>query len=636
MNHTPLEILQTYWKHTSFRSLQEDIINSVIEGNDVLALLPTGGGKSVCFQVPGIFLDGVCLVITPLIALMKDQVEQLKARGISASSLDSGMNRREIQIALENTANGAYKFLYLSPERLKTSIFKNYLTSIQVSLLVVDEAHCISQWGYDFRPSYLEIADIREMIHCPVIALTATATNAVKKDIAEKLKLKAFKTFQKSFARSNLSYSCFDEEDKLRKMVEILNNVPGTSIIYVRSRRRTKEVAEFLIRKNIVADFYHAGLSHTERASKQENWIKNRCRVIVSTNAFGMGIDKPDVRTVVHLDIPESLEAYYQEAGRAGRDEKKAYAILLFSQLDAKELEEKLEQKYPDLPYILRVYQALSNHFQVAAGDFDIQTFNFEVESFYKTYALEPKTTFYALKILEQQGFIALSEGFYSPSKVYIPDHKLLYEFQVANANSDIFIKTLLRTYGGELYNDFVKISESGLSGKMNASIKIVIETLNFLSKSGILMYEPQNDKPQISFFKHRYRIEDLPFDKKNYASRKEEEQRRMDAVIEYFSNSYRCRTKMLLEYFDEISDEICGICDNCIKSKKAGEHIDDNLEKYRLQILKILEDHDLLPEELANHDSLKNKQNAVLAIRSLVESSKLQYNSSGKLSIKR
>lgn len=637
MQTSPVEILATYWKHSSFRPLQEDIVQSVLSGSDTLALLPTGGGKSVCFQVPAMAMEGVCIVVTPLVALMRDQVMQLKSKGITAAHIDASLHRKEIDLILENTRQGAYKFLYISPERIKTALFFEKMRNAKVCLFAIDEAHCISQWGYDFRPSYLEIHTLREMKPgVPMIALTATATARVKQDIVDKLQLVKPNIFVKSFARDNLSYSCFREEDKQRKLLEILQKVPGSSVVYVRSRLRCKEIAGFLRKNNIGADFYHAGLSPTERATKQDYWIKNRTRVMVATNAFGMGIDKPDVRTVVHVDLPESPEAYYQEAGRAGRDGQKAYCVALFNESDLDELQHRQQEQFPEIDFIKKVYQALANYLQVATGSADA-LFNFDIDDFQKYMARAkeensaPRSVYYALKSLEQQGFILLNESFYTPSSLYVPDHSVLYQFQIANARFDPFIKVLLRMYGGQMYSGFVNISESGMARQLKINEADLVQLLDNLHKAGIVVYKPRNDKPQIAFLKDRYEAARLPFDQVAYKERRQIMEEKTGAMRNYVSHAERCRSQMLLEYFGEINEQVCGVCDNCIKNKKKDKDQQQQTEAAMQAIRQALQ-HTLLPEELWHMLPALKKNIFLGALQALVESGEVKYDGQGKI----
>ncbi|HZX75422.1 MAG TPA: ATP-dependent DNA helicase RecQ, partial [Cyclobacteriaceae bacterium] len=466
---TPTEILKQYWGYDHFRPSQAEIIQAVLEKKDVLALLPTGGGKSVCFQVPALIMEGVCIVITPLIALMEDQVGQLKRRGVSAVAVHSGMSHSQIDITIDNCVYGKIKFLYLSPERLQTEMFTERVKKMTVSLVAVDEAHCISQWGYDFRPPYLKIAELRELIQdVPFIAVTASATKVVKEDIIQKLELLKPEIFQQSFARENLSFVVRKTEKKEKQLLTILKKVAGSSIVYVRSRKATQELAKMLNQAGVSAIFYHAGLTYKERSERQEEWIKNISRVIVATNAFGMGIDKPDVRTVAHMDLPENLEAYYQEAGRAGRDGKRSYAVVLFHEVDVLSLQSKVQQAQPTLEYLNKIYQSLANYFHLAVGSSQGESYDFDLDDFSKRFSFKSVTVYAALKKLEEAGLIQLNEGFYRPSRVHLlVDKKRLYEFQIANEKFDPLIKSLLRLYGATLFADFVNISENQISSSL-------------------------------------------------------------------------------------------------------------------------------------------------------------------------
>ncbi|MFN8353929.1 MAG: ATP-dependent DNA helicase RecQ [Spirosomataceae bacterium] len=627
------DILQRYWGHTSFRPLQEDIITSVLEGHDTLALLPTGGGKSVCFQVPAMAMDGICIVVSPLIALMKDQVEHLRRKGILATAVYSGMHRNEIDIQLDNCIYGNYKFLYVSPERLQTDLLKARVKQMKVCLLAIDEAHCISQWGYDFRPPYLQIAEFRTLIpDAKLIALTATATPNVQLDIQEKLGMDNAKVFQKSFARANLSYSAFREENKEKKLLDILQKVPGCAVVYVRNRRRTQELATWLTRCQIQATFYHAGLVSSERSKRQEDWIHNRVRVMVATNAFGMGIDKPDVRVVVHMDLPESLEAYYQEAGRAGRDEKKAYAVALFDQQDLDNLERNVQQSYPPIDELRRVYQALANYYQLAIGAGEFASYDFDLQHFQTTYGLSSTNTYYALKKLEEEGFIQLNEAFFAPSKLYFTaDNKELYQFQVAHARFDAFIKLLLRMYGGEAYTNFVTISETALAKNFMVPLEEVIRMLQFLQQQGLLTYEKQKDKPQLTFLTPRFDAATLPLAVQEIETRKNRDLAKVRSVAHYMEHSYRCRTQLLLEYFGEKGYQTCGICDNCIARRKQYTDNPD-FETQRVQILQVLSQTDLSINKLVGLLAPRNEAQLLETIRQLLASEEIAYDAVGNL----
>ena len=586
----PQKILKQYWGYDTFRPLQAEIIQAVLDGKDTLALIPTGGGKSLCFQVPEMMSEGICIVISPLIALMQDQVQHLKNRNISAVGIFSGMHKNQIDIALDNCIYGDIKFLYVSPERLQTKLFIERAKQMKINLLAIDEAHCISHWGYDFRPPYAKIADFRKLIPpVPLIALTATATQEVKIDIVEKLEMINPQVFQQSFARANLSYSAFKEDDKERRLMKILENVQGSSVVYVRNRRRTQEVSDMLNKYNIQSTFYHAGLNPTERTKRQENWIKNRVRAIVATNAFGMGIDKPDVRTVIHLDLPDNLEAYYQEAGRAGRDGEKAYAVALFNQSDIDGLEKNVLQSYPPVELIRRVYQCLGNLFQLAVGSGEFSSYDFDLIEFQRRFELPPTDTYFALKILQNQGFIQLSEGFKNTSKIMFKvDNRQLYDFQLRNSKYDSFIKLILRMYGGDVFTTFLNISETNLAKAYSIPVKDVETWLLNLEKFDILFYDKQKDKPQLTFLTPRFDIKELPLQESEIKNRKERDLQKAKSVKHYAEQAHRCRTQLLLEYFNEITDAECGICDNCLKKKKQSKMVLENKEGDKTTRLKI------------------------------------------------
>ncbi|MBA3899536.1 MAG: RecQ family ATP-dependent DNA helicase [Bacteroidetes bacterium] len=566
------QILEKYWGHKHFRPLQEEIINSIIAGNDTLALLPTGGGKSICFQVPAMAMDGICIVISPLIALMKDQVENLLKRGIKAVAITSAIPNKEIDITLDSCVKGEIKFLYLSPERLHNEMFQARLLQMKVSFIAVDEAHCISQWGYDFRPSYLEIASIREILKDKaIIALTATATAEVVIDIQEKLEFKKGAVFQKSFERTNLAYVVQKVEDKLKKLIKIANSIKGTGIVYVRNRKKTQETAEYLRLNQVFADFYHAGLDAASRNAKQENWIKNRTRIIVATNAFGMGIDKPDVRFVVHLGLPDCLEAYFQEAGRGGRDEKKAFAVVLYDQADIEDLKKNTENSFPAIDDIKVVYQALGNYLKVPIGGGNGQVFNFDISEFCNNYKMNAVTAYNSLKLLEKEGYINLSEAFYQPSRAYFCATKSeIYEFQIKHVIFDSFIKLLFRSYSG-LFDGYVKISEYEMARRSNLPIEKVEEILKTLEKYGLMHYSPKSDLPLLMFNRERIDHKQLYFSKEKYFKRKKNAIEKMEAVINYITSSHKCRSKILLSYFGENNENNCGSCDVCLEEKKKS-----------------------------------------------------------------
>lgn len=584
-NRTPLEVLKQYWGYPAFREMQGEIIASVLEGKHTLALLPTGGGKSICFQVPALCMEGICIVISPLIALMKDQVAQLKRRGIKAVALYSGMSRKEIDFTLDNCIYGEIKFLYVSPERTKTELFIERAKQMKVSMLAIDEAHCISQWGYDFRPPFLEIADLVDLLDIKkIIALTASATKEVKEDIIAKLRLEDAQVFQKSFARANLSYSVFDLENKTAKMLQILSKVQGTAIVYVRSRKKTKAIAEQLVQYGITADFYHAGLTPEVRSKKQDDWIENKVRVIVATNAFGMGIDKPDVRTVIHFDLPDSLEAYYQEAGRAGRDEKKAYAIALYNQNDIDELESRTEQMAVSIDFIKRVYQALANYYKLAVGSRALSSFEFEYERFTTNFNLPLVETFHALNKLQDEGLIQISDVFNPTSKLlFLQTHEEVYKFQIAHGAVDHLIKGLMRLFGGELFVSYVGIVEKDLARFLKDSESNIIKQLKFLHQSEVIEYQQASSHPHLTFLTPRVDASNLPINKERIAWRRKVAFDKTNSVKAFMQNSKSCRTKMIQHYFDEKAEADCGVCDVCLNRKKLSQELP--IEAVKLQL---------------------------------------------------
>ncbi len=564
-----IDILKKYWGYDIFRPLQEDIISSVLDGKDTLALLPTGGGKSICFQVPALVKEGLCLVISPLIALMKDQVESLKKKNIPALSIYSGMSFFEVKRTLENAVHGNFKFLYVSPERLETNLFLEYLPGMHINLIAVDEAHCVSQWGYDFRPPYLRIAVLRE--HLPdtlILALTASATKEVQDDICDKLAFKNdHKRFQKSFERPNLSYSVFSPSSKQNKLIEIFKNVQGSGIVYCKSRKRTKEIAELLKMNNINSDYYHAGLTNTERTTKQESWIKNETRIIACTNAFGMGIDKSNVRTVVHYDVPDALESYYQEAGRAGRDEKKAYAVLLFHQNELDDLEKQSAIRYPPFEEVKNVYKALVNYLQLPSGSGEGIYFDFDINDFVKKFNLNIYTVNYSLKVLEQEEFISYNEQIFLPSTVmFTCDKNHLQEFEKTYPDLETVIKGLLRSYEG-IFDYPSSIYENQLAGFIKKDVAGLKSDLKKLQQFGVIEYHPQKDKPQIQFLRNRISTEDFTINQNNLSKRKIAFEKRLQAMIGYVKTK-ACRSKTIGNYFNDLAIKPCGICDNCINEK--------------------------------------------------------------------
>lgn len=624
-------ILKRYWGYETFRPQQEDIIQSILSGNDTLALLPTGGGKSICYQVPALAQEGICLVVSPLIALMKDQVENLKKRGIGALLIHSGMQRKDVIRTLENARQEYFKFLYVSPERLETSLFKEYLPALTINLIAVDEAHCISQWGYDFRPSYLRIAALREeLADVPLLAVTASATAAVQKDICEKLTaplpprggmsdaqprppqtppkeglsnaqpkpeqdanynsvplqswpsqrqplppwgvggpvVGPWKVFRQSFERKNLSYSVLKVEAKMPKLVAIFKKVEGSGIVYCKSRKRTSEVASLLKMHGLSADFYHAGLAQGERANRQLAWIENKTRIIVCTNAFGMGIDKPDVRIVVHADAPDCLENYYQEAGRCGRDGKKAYAVLLHDDKEVEELAALHLTRYPDFETIKKVYEALVNYLQIPLHQGQDVSYNFRFDDFIRNFKLNVHQALYSLQALESDGWIEYNEKAFTPSTVVFTTSKiLLYEFYKSHPEHEVLLTSLLRAYEGIF--DFPAFTSEVLMAKLvrkeEADVK---EDLKKITAYGIIRYTPQNDAPQIIFRKGRVAAADLQMNLSQYHKRKEIFMQRVQKMIQYLQTSF-CRSGYISHYFNDEESMDCGVCDNCLAKKK-------------------------------------------------------------------
>ena len=634
---TPLTILKKYWRHSQFRPLQQEIIDSLLKGNDTLALLPTGGGKSVCFQVPALLLDGVCIVVSPLIALMKDQVENLVARGIYAVSIHSGMRREQIDIYLNNCIYGKVKFLYVSPERLQTEIFQERVKQMKVSLIAVDEAHCISQWGYDFRPSYFHIVKLSEALpEVPIIALTATATPQVKDDIVDKLSFrKGHQVFQKTFARDNLSFVVRNTESKERKLVEVLQKIKGSAIVYVRSRKGTHELADMLINMGVSATFYHAGLSFDQRSQHQEDWIKNKKRVIVATNAFGMGIDKPDVRIVVHLDLPENLESYYQEAGRAGRDGFRSYALIIYHEADVAALQGRVLQAHPSVEVLKRIYQCLANYYQLAIGSSEGENYDFDLYDFCDRFKVPISEGYNALKKLEEEGVIEFNESFYSPSLLHFSvDKSRLYEFQVASARFDPLIKMLLRLYGGQLYTDFTKISEAYLATALKISIDELTLLLRHLNDMQLVVYKPMKDSPQITFVLPRQDADRLPLNKQRLNERKSLAELKMNAIIGFVISSHRCRMQYIQEYFGEETYSTCGKCDVCIAKKKKENLIE--IKGMRQEVISLVTGNLYTVEQLEKRILPTDTELFIDVIREMVDDGEIEYDSVWRLRIKK
>lgn len=630
----PKEILYQYFGYNSFREPQNEIIQAVLAGKDTLALLPTGAGKSICYQIPALMKEGICVVVSPLIALMKDQVLQLKNRNIKAAAIFSGLSYSEIDIILDNAQFGYYKFLYVSPERLKTDIFLERFKRMNVNLIAVDEAHCISQWGYDFRPPYLEIAEIRKYHPTiPVLALTASATEQVQNDIIQKLSFNEnYVVFKKSFSRNNLSFVVRDEDAKYTKIIEIIQSVKGSGIIYVRSRNRTKDIATYLQKHNISADYYHAGLDHEMRNRIQENWIKNKIQVIACTNAFGMGIDKPDVRFVIHLDIPESVEAYYQEAGRAGRDGKLSYAALLYTTSDINNLQQKVAQRFPDVTKIKQTYNAICNHIGVAVENGYMMTYAFDMIYFCKQFKLQPTETYNILKILEQHNYMQLSEGVWLPSRLVFKVSNLdLYKYEVAHIDYSPLIKTILRTYGGIL-DHYTSISEAELAVKLKLSEQEIKKQLIFLHKNKILTYLPTSDQPMLTLLSERMHENNLRIDTNYLDKRKQTIEDQINAIIEYVTQQNVCRQIVICSYFGENDVAACTTCDICIENKKKNE-LHENFELAKNKILDKLDKLNWLHNDIVLPKKAHfAKQTYKEAIRFLLDEKLIEINEKNEL----
>jgi ATP-dependent DNA helicase RecQ len=636
--------LKTYWNYDHFRPGQEAVMNAVMEGRDTLALMPTGGGKSLCYQVPAMAGEGLCLVISPLIALMKDQVENLRKKNITAFAIYSGMSRKEVIVTLRVASNSNCKFLYVSPERLETNLFKEYLPGLGISLIAVDEAHCISQWGYDFRPPYLRIADLRaELPGVPVLALTASATPEVQLDICEKLSTKKtladknnpaynpnpWKVFRQSFERPNLSYSVFQAEVKITRITEILKKLPGSGIVYCKSRRRTKEISDLLSMHGVSADFYHAGLSQENRNRKQAAWVKGEIAIIVCTNAFGMGIDKPDVRVVVHADVPDCLENYYQEAGRAGRDGKRAYAVLLYEAKDPADLLQSAQAKFPAMDEIRKVYQAIANYLQVPSHSGEGGYYDFDIRDFAKKFELPLPTVVHSLKALEQEDWLHFNEQVFVPPGVQvIADKAYLYAFEKEQPQLEPLLKALLRAYAG-IFEYPVPVSETILSRLTGMGKEQLKKSLTELHHFGVIEYRPQKEKPQIFFSRNRIRAEEISLDMDAYRQRKEKHLARLRKMMDYLEEKSSCRSRFIAGYFGDDKVPDCGICDNCL-SKKNSALSTVEFETIRQRIATVLTQQPFHSKQLLQQLTGINQEKAWKVLRFLEDEKRIEMDGEG------
>ena len=590
-------LLKKHWGFDQFRGLQEDIILSILNKNDTLGLMPTGSGKSICFQIPSLVLGGTTLVISPLIALMNDQVQNLKKKGFSAISISAAMHYNEIDVAMNNAALGHVQFMYISPERLQNENFRQKLSYLPINLIAVDEAHCISQWGYDFRPSYLKIAELRSYFQdVNIIALTASATKVVADDIQNQLAFKNQKVFRQSFVRNDLRYVVQYEENKIIRLQKLISNIGGSGIIYVRNRKKTEDLALFLKKNKISSLAYHAGLKFEDRQNIQDQWIENKIQVIVATNAFGMGIDKPDVKFVVHLDLPESLEAYFQEAGRAGRDGKFAYSTIFYTKADQQRLLDNFKFAFPDLDYIKQTYQAICNYFQIAVGSGQGFSVEFDIDKLCNSYNLSPLLVYNSIKFLEKENYISYLDGGYEPSKImFLSSKEELYLFQIRFPKYELLIKTLLRSYGG-LFENYGNIKEKDLAFRTKTNVQLVKENLEYLDKQQILSFIPQSSLPKLFFNQDRINGKYLEFNPNNYYHLKQRYSERIQSVIDYTENDKLCRQVQLLMYFNEIDYSNCGHCDVCINNRQK------DLEKIKQQIIQVLTNNLYSLEQLNSH----------------------------------
>lgn len=628
------KILKQYWGYDSFRGIQQEIIESIGSGKDTLGLMPTGGGKSITFQVPALAKEGLCLVITPLIALMKDQVQNLKRRGIRALAIYSGMNRQDIVTTLENCIFGNYKFLYISPERLDSELFQTKLKKMNVSMITVDESHCISQWGYDFRPAYLKIADIRQLLpNVPILALTATATPEVVSDIQARLGFKQENVFRMSFERKNLAYVVRNTDNKSDELLYILRKMSGSAIVYVRNRRKTKEIAELLKNEQITAEFYHAGLDNAAKDIREQLWKDGKSRVMVATNAFGMGIDKPDVRLVIHMDLPDSIEAYFQEAGRAGRDGEKAYSVILYSNADKARLQKRIPDNFPEKEYIREVYEHVQYYYQMAMGDGQGCMRPFDLEDFCRKFRHFPIQADSALRILTQAGYLEYTDSQENASRLlFTLKRDELYKLRETDDTTEMLIQTILRSYTG-LFTDYVFISEKALSTRTGLTLQEIYERLVGLAQRGIVHYIPQKNTPYIIYTRARVEKQEIRITPEVYEERKKRFQLRIEHMIEYATAYYPCRSRMLLSYFGEKNNHNCGICDTCVNLRKGEKMLPEtDMSKLQEQVMTLLSEEPHFSHVIAKKLGA-DKEALALLLRQLLENEQLIMNN-GKIQI--
>ena len=632
--HNLNDILKKYWGYDTFRPLQEDIIRSVLDGNDTLALMPTGGGKSICYQVPAMAMEGICIVISPLIALMNDQIEQLKKLGIPAVAINSGMKRKESDRAFDLCIAGNYKMLYISPERLLSDECQMRIDQMNVSMIAVDEAHCISQWGYDFRPAYLQINELRKLKpNAKILALTATATKDVRVDIMEQLDMKDGKLFVKSFHRENLCYHVLLEEDKMGRILQMANKNGCSTIIYARNRRKTKEISTTLQKNGISSSYYHAGLSHEERESTQKEWINGETQIIAATNAFGMGIDKSDVGLVIHFDLPENIESYYQEAGRAGRDGKIAHAVLLYNENDVLRLKEKEDLNYPDFNTVKIVYQQLANFLQIPHGSGEDVSYDFSIGEFCSQYKQSPLLVYSVLRLLRDENYVHFSDAISSPSKLWITSSKgTLHDLQVQNQDLDSLLKTLLRSYEG-LFDDYIRIDEKLIARRSRSTEDKVVKSLTYMDKLKVLNYVPAASRSVLTFTRPRARKEELLLDHKLIRQLKNNFRKKADAMINYIKTNDVCRSRMLVHYFGEELAIDCGICDHCRRQKNRGSS--SEFEQIASLVMQVLDGKSLSINETVDKISIADTDRRIEVIRQMLDDDELALSEDQKLTLK-